>query len=74
MEDEMDHLATNMAKITTFSASISDTLQDRRHQITKLAGVHSLLKKVCKLCFALRVVAYAWGTHLIVILRLRDAC
>ena len=43
----MDHLATNMAKITTFSASISDTLQDRRHQITKLAGVHTLLKKVC---------------------------
>lgn len=46
MEDEMDHLAANMSKITTFSASISDTLQDRRHQITKLAGVHSLLKKV----------------------------
>ncbi|KAK7469788.1 hypothetical protein BaRGS_00036215 [Batillaria attramentaria] len=46
MEDEMDHLATNMSKITTFSASISDTLQDRRHQITKLAGVHSLLKKL----------------------------
>ena len=50
MEDEMDHLATNMAKITTFSASISDTLQDRRHQITKLAGVHTLLKKVCMIC------------------------
>ncbi|XP_076437425.1 vacuolar protein sorting-associated protein 51 homolog isoform X2 [Babylonia areolata] len=46
MEDEMDHLATNMSKITTFSASISDTLQDRRHQITKLSGVHSLLKKL----------------------------
>ncbi|XP_052828985.1 vacuolar protein sorting-associated protein 51 homolog [Octopus bimaculoides] len=47
MEDEMDLLATNMASITEFSAKISDTLQDQRQQITKLAGVHALLKKVC---------------------------
>ncbi|XP_060076559.1 vacuolar protein sorting-associated protein 51 homolog [Ylistrum balloti] len=46
MEDEMDHLATNMSSITEFSASISSTLQDRRQQITKLSGVHSLLKKL----------------------------
>jgi len=46
MEDEMDHLASNMATITEFSARISDTLQDRRQQITQLSGVHSLLKKV----------------------------
>ncbi|XP_067656588.1 vacuolar protein sorting-associated protein 51 homolog [Haliotis asinina] len=46
MEDEMDHLATNMSAITEFSANISNTLQDRRQQITKLAGVHSLLKKL----------------------------
>ncbi len=46
MEDEMDHLATNMASITEFSGHISDTLQDRRQQITKLSGVHMLLKKV----------------------------
>ena len=46
MEDEMDHLARNMSAITDFSASISGTLQDRRQQITKLAGVHSLLKKL----------------------------
>lgn len=46
MEDEMDHLASNMATITEFSANISGTLQDRRQQITKLAGVHSLLKKL----------------------------
>ncbi|KAK6174364.1 hypothetical protein SNE40_017657 [Patella caerulea] len=46
MEDEMDHLATNMAAITEFSGNISSTLQDRRQQITKLAGVHSLLKKL----------------------------
>ena len=46
MEDEMDHLATNMLSITEFSANISHTLQDGREQITKLSGVHSLLKKV----------------------------
>lgn len=46
MEDEMDHLASNMSAITEFSANISSTLQDRRQQITKLAGVHSLLKKL----------------------------
>lgn len=46
MEDEMDHLATNMSSITEFSANISSTLQDRRQQITKLSGVHSLLKKL----------------------------
>jgi hypothetical protein len=46
MEDEMDHLATNMAAIVDFSGTISNTLQDRRQQITKLAGVHTLLKKV----------------------------
>ena len=46
MEDEMDHLATNLASITDFSRHISDTLQDRRQNITKLSGVHTLLKKV----------------------------
>lgn len=49
MEDEMDHLAANMAAITEFSARISDTLQDRRQQITQLSGVHTLLKKVVTL-------------------------
>lgn len=46
MEDEMDGLATNMESIMTFSAQISDTLHDRRQQITKLTGVHTLLKKL----------------------------
>ncbi|XP_060593250.1 vacuolar protein sorting-associated protein 51 homolog [Ruditapes philippinarum] len=46
MEDEMDHLATNMSRITEFSGNISHTLQDRRQHITKLSGVHSLLKKL----------------------------
>ncbi|KAI8492783.1 Vacuolar protein sorting-associated protein 51 [Branchiostoma belcheri] len=45
MEDEMDRLATNMESITEFSARISGTLQDRRQQITKLSGVHMLLKR-----------------------------
>ncbi|XP_032497914.1 vacuolar protein sorting-associated protein 51 homolog isoform X2 [Phocoena sinus] len=46
MEDEMDRLATNMAVITDFSARISTTLQDRHERITKLAGVHALLRKL----------------------------
>ena len=46
MGDEMDHLSTNMAAITEFSGRISTTLQDRRQQITKLSGVHTLLEKV----------------------------
>ena len=49
MEDEMYSLASNMAAITEFSGRISDTLQDRRQQITKLSGVHTLLKKVRQL-------------------------
>ncbi|KAJ3588602.1 hypothetical protein NHX12_009456 [Muraenolepis orangiensis] len=46
MEDEMDCLSTNMAAITEFSASISGTLQDQHTQITKLSGVHALLRKL----------------------------
>ena len=48
MEEEMDSLTANMASITESSASISDTLQDRRQQITKLSGVHTLLKKASR--------------------------
>ncbi|XP_062341657.1 vacuolar protein sorting-associated protein 51 homolog [Osmerus eperlanus] len=46
MEDEMDCLTTNMAAITEFSARISGTLQDQHAQITKLSGVHTLLRKL----------------------------
>ncbi|XP_069501046.1 vacuolar protein sorting-associated protein 51 homolog isoform X2 [Ambystoma mexicanum] len=46
MEDEMDCLANNMASITEFSGSISSTLQDQHEQITKLSGVHTLLRKL----------------------------
>uniref|UniRef100_UPI00358F659C vacuolar protein sorting-associated protein 51 homolog n=1 Tax=Myxine glutinosa TaxID=7769 RepID=UPI00358F659C len=46
MEDEMESLAANMASITEFSGKIGATLQDRRRQITKLSGVHTLLRKL----------------------------
>lgn len=46
MEDEMDCLANNMASITEFSGRISSTLQDQHEQITKLSGVHTLLRKL----------------------------
>ncbi|XP_077596604.1 vacuolar protein sorting-associated protein 51 homolog [Stigmatopora nigra] len=46
MEDEMDCLSTNMATITDFSAHISGTLEDMHAQITKLSGVHTLLRKL----------------------------
>ncbi|KAM9302421.1 vacuolar protein sorting-associated protein 51 homolog [Gastrophryne carolinensis] len=46
MEDEMDGLAANMAVITEFSARISSTLQERHQHITKLSGVHTLLRKL----------------------------
>ncbi|XP_056140923.1 vacuolar protein sorting-associated protein 51 homolog isoform X2 [Lampris incognitus] len=46
MEDEMDCLSANMAAITEFSACISGTLQDQHTQITKLSGVHTLLRKL----------------------------
>ncbi|XP_015929560.1 vacuolar protein sorting-associated protein 51 homolog [Parasteatoda tepidariorum] len=46
MEEEMDGLSSNMEVITEFSGNISSTLQGRRQQITKLSGIHSLLKKL----------------------------
>uniref|UniRef100_A0A4W3HK37 Vacuolar protein sorting-associated protein 51 homolog n=1 Tax=Callorhinchus milii TaxID=7868 RepID=A0A4W3HK37_CALMI len=46
MEDEMDCLTTNMTAITEFSARISHTLQHQHRQITKLSGVHTLLRKL----------------------------
>ncbi|KAL9983794.1 hypothetical protein ACROYT_G006024 [Oculina patagonica] len=46
MEEEMDKLAKNMSTITDFSEKITGTLQGKRQQITKLSGVHALLKKL----------------------------
>lgn len=46
MEEEMTELEKNMSAITDFSEKISGTLQDKRQQITKLSGVHTLLTKV----------------------------
>ncbi|KAL3243497.1 hypothetical protein MRX96_020556 [Rhipicephalus microplus] len=46
MEEEMDHLSSNMATISKFSTSIGGTLQGRREQMIKLSSTHSLLKKL----------------------------
>ncbi|XP_022918238.1 vacuolar protein sorting-associated protein 51 homolog [Onthophagus taurus] len=46
METEMDLLASNMDSITSFSDQISTTLQGTRQQISKLSGVHTLLKRL----------------------------
>ncbi|XP_035228187.1 vacuolar protein sorting-associated protein 51 homolog [Stegodyphus dumicola] len=46
MEEEMDCLSSNMSIITEFSGNISSTLQGRRQEISKLTGVHTLLKKL----------------------------
>uniref|UniRef100_A0A673AVC8 Vacuolar protein sorting-associated protein 51 homolog n=1 Tax=Sphaeramia orbicularis TaxID=375764 RepID=A0A673AVC8_9TELE len=72
MEDEMDCLSTNMAAITEFSARISGTLQDQHVQITKLSGVHTLLRKLQFLfelparlnkCLELQAYAQAVSSH-----------
>uniref|UniRef100_A0A8C2EXR2 Vacuolar protein sorting-associated protein 51 homolog n=1 Tax=Cyprinus carpio TaxID=7962 RepID=A0A8C2EXR2_CYPCA len=72
MEDEMDCLSANMASITEFSARISGTLQDQHAQITKLSGVHTLLRKLQFLfelparlnkCLELQAYAQAVSSH-----------
>ncbi|XP_071388482.1 vacuolar protein sorting-associated protein 51 homolog isoform X2 [Centroberyx affinis] len=72
MEDEMDCLSANMAAITEFSACISGTLQDQHTQITKLSGVHTLLRKLQFLfelparlnkCLELQAYAQAVSSH-----------
>uniref|UniRef100_A0A8C9VCR5 Vacuolar protein sorting-associated protein 51 homolog n=1 Tax=Scleropages formosus TaxID=113540 RepID=A0A8C9VCR5_SCLFO len=72
MEDEMDCLSANMAAITEFSARISGTLQDQHAQITKLSGVHTLLRKLQFLfelparlnkCLELQAYAQAVSSH-----------
>ncbi|XP_057675965.1 vacuolar protein sorting-associated protein 51 homolog [Corythoichthys intestinalis] len=72
MEDEMDCLSANMATITDFSAHISGTLEDMHAQITKLSGVHTLLRKLQFLfelparlnkCLELQAYAQAVNCH-----------
>ena len=46
MEEEMDNLSVKMSAITAFNDKIRNTIQEKRLQITKLSGVHSLLRKV----------------------------
>lgn len=46
MEEEMRALSENMDNICDLSTSVSDTLQQKRSGIRKLAGVHTLLQKL----------------------------
>lgn len=50
MEDEMDCLSSNMQQIQVVSDSINRSLDGHRQELSKLAGVHSLLKKVNCVC------------------------
>lgn len=46
LEDDMTHLSSRMEEIISSSNSINSALSDRKKEITKLCGVHHLLKKV----------------------------
>ena len=49
LEDDMTHLGARMEEITSSSNSINSALEDRKKEISKLCGVHHLLKKVRQL-------------------------
>ena len=51
LEDDMTHLGSRMEEITASSAGINKALADRKKEISKLCGVHHLLKKVGKSLF-----------------------
>ena len=53
LEDDMTHLSSRMEEIISSSNSINSSLSDRKREITKLCGVHHLLKKVC--------IHWLWG-------------
>ena len=57
LEDDMTHLSSRMEEITTSSNSINSALTDRKREISKLCGVHHLLKKV----LPLSPLAVNWG-------------
>lgn len=46
LEDDMVHLGTRVDEIASSSNSINSALADRKKEISKLCGVHHLLKKV----------------------------
>ena len=46
LEDDMTHLGSHMEEISASSATINKALADRKREISKLCGVHHLLKKV----------------------------
>jgi len=46
MEDEMGKLDKTLSTVMDFSDKVSDALQEKREQISKLSGVHILLQKL----------------------------
>lgn len=52
LEDDMSHLGSRMDEITASSTSINRALVERKREISKLCGVHHLLKKVCEATFS----------------------
>lgn len=52
LEDDMTHLSSRMEEIISSSNSINSALSDRKREITKLCGVHHLLKKVSRVSYA----------------------
>ena len=49
MEDEMSKLDSTLSTVMDFSDKVSGALQEKREHISKLSGVHILLKKVTRL-------------------------
>ena len=50
LEDDMGTLGARMDEITSSSNSINVALEERKKEISKLCGVHHLLKKVSCHC------------------------
>ncbi|CAG7831601.1 unnamed protein product [Allacma fusca] len=46
MEDKMVLLSDNIGRITQSSAQISDGLKEKRDKVSRLSGIHDLLKKL----------------------------
>lgn len=63
MEDEMDRLSSNMQQIQVVSDSINQSLDGQRQELGKLAGVHSLLKKVSVEESAYNHMQYMYSTN-----------
>lgn len=55
LEDDMTNLGERMEEITLSSNSINAALEERKKEISKLCGVHHLLKKVRHCILVIRV-------------------